>query len=225
MKQPWCGSVIKLAAVLGLAAGMLTLPGCMAAAAEGRMKGEAVAAQYDGLHHHSVAIVVYADDATLWEYASAREDVAAFVAQELRTNMPTIRLMNNREVSNWQQETLHWEALSVKDMGKHFSVDRVIYLELLEYSAHEPGSTDLLRGRIRATAKVYETDTPGDAPTWHGDIEAFFPEDSPADISRTNELTVRKHALESFSKKLVDYFYDHHDIKPMLRERNGNGGS
>jgi hypothetical protein len=196
------------------------LSGCWAAVAYDRMNGHTVAAQYNGIASHSVAIVVYADDATLWEYASAREDVSAFIAQRLRMDIPTCRLVNYRDVAQWQDETLHWEALQVKDIGKHFSVDRVIYIELLEYSAHEPGASDLLRGRIRASAKVYETNTPGDNPAWHGQFETFFPTDGPADISRTNELTVRKMALEFFSKKVVDCFYDHNEKEPLLRDRD-----
>jgi len=201
-----------------LVALLLALPGCWAAAAYERTVGRPVAAQYQGLPNHSVAVVVYADDATLWEYASAREDVAAFVAQQLRMNLPTIKLLDYREVANWQQETLHWEALQVKDIGKHFSVDRVIYVELVEYAAHEPGSADLLRGRIRANAQVFETTAPGGTAAWHADIEAFFPLDGPSDISHSNELTVRKQALELFSKKLVYSFYDHHELDPMVRE-------
>ena len=219
MTKLWHGLNSRALVWLGLACVALALPGCWLAAAKERVEGKQVNALYDGLKGHSVAVVIWADNETVWEYASAQEDIASFINQQLRTDMPSIRLMNYRDVLNWQQETLHWEALEVKDIGKHFSVDRVIYIELLEYSSHEPGSADLLRGHIRANAKVYETDTPGDAPAWHGEIDTYFPKDSPADPGRSSEITVRKRALEEFSKTLVGYFYDHKEKEPLLRDK------
>ena len=107
-------------------------------------------AQYTGLENHSVAIIVYAsEDAILFEYPTAREDVAAFVTQQLRTNIPSIRLVDYHEVADWQNQTPHWEVMQVKDMGRHFSVDRVIYIELSDYSMHDPGSNDLLADTSR----------------------------------------------------------------------------
>lgn len=186
---------------------LLTLASCVGDPGDYGRKDKSIPVEYSGLDKKSVAIVVYADDATTWEYARARDEVSAFVAQSLRTAVPTARVLNYKEVLQWQDETLNWYALPVKDIGKHFGVDRVIYIEVLQYGSRENGSADLLRGHVKANCNIYEIDSGGaDKPTWSKPIEKLFPEDGPEDPMKSNDLVVRKRALEGFASDLVAHF-------------------
>ena len=199
-------------------AGALT--GCWAAAAYEQMNGKAVDAQYKGLDEKSVAIVVYADPATTLEYPNSRDEISAFVTEKLQVGMPKVRLLNYKEVIRWQDDTLNWSAVPEKDIAKHFSVDRVIYIELAEYSTREPGSEDLLRGRIKALCKVFEADTPGDTPAWKNDFAVFWPEFMPQDVQHSSDRIVRKRVLDVFAEKLVWCFYDHKELEKTVREKS-----
>jgi hypothetical protein len=194
-----------LLALAGVCA-TLSLAGCVGDPGKYGEEDKEIPVEYSGLAGKSVAIVVYADDATTWEYARAREEVSAFVAQALRVGIPTIRLVDYHDVLQWQDATLNWYGLPIKDIGKHFDVDRVIYIELLQYSSREPGTTDLLRGSVKANCSVYETDSAGDKPAWSGTIAAEFPEKGPEDPLKSNDLIVRKRALETFAGTLTQHF-------------------
>lgn len=199
---------------------VLTLAGCQwAARAYERQNGKAVTAVYTGLLDKSVAIVVYADDATTFQYPECREEISAFVAARFRGNVPNIRLLSHKDVINWQNETLNWQALQVKDIGKHFSVDRVLYIELNEFASREPDSDMLLRGRIKASCQVFEVDIPGNQPSWREEIAVYFPDNGPLDATQSSELVVRKRALEMFSENLVNRFYDHRELEKTIKEK------
>src|SRR3954471_19166121 len=117
-----------------LVAALAGLSGCYLLGAQARAQGREVAAQYAGLANKSVAIVVYVPAATIDEYSGTREEISTFVAAQMRQHLPTTRLLNPRDVVAWQNNTINWYALPEKDMGKHFSVDRVLYIEIAEYS-------------------------------------------------------------------------------------------
>ena len=92
--------------------------------------------QYRGLPRQRVVLLVYCDDATTFLYPQARQEVSSFVAAELAKKLPKAQLVNYHTVIDYQNNTPAWDALPVKAIGKHFSADRVIYIELIAYSFH-----------------------------------------------------------------------------------------
>src|SRR5438128_75656 len=120
------------------------------------LSAKAFAAPYAGLADKSVAIVVYAPAATMDEYPGAREEISDFVATQMREHMGSTRLMAPRDVIYWQNDTLNWQNLSAKDVGQHFKVDRVLFIEVLDYSMRRPTGVSNLQGRLRAQCKIYE---------------------------------------------------------------------
>ncbi len=133
--------------------------------------------------------------------------------------MATVRLLDYREVLQWQDDTLSWGNLMEKDWGKHFGVDRVLSIELLRYDTREPGAQDYLHGRLMATAKVFEVDTPGQTATWQQDFDISWPEVEALGPGQGDETTVRIHLLDAFGKKLVGCFYDHRELDPSIRDK------
>jgi hypothetical protein len=198
----------------------LALAGCWLAAAQERANGHKVAADYTGLADQSVAVVVYADQAQTDEFPDARTEISNFLAAAFRTKIPSVRLLDFREVTAWQDDTLNWSALPEKDIGKHFSADRVLYIELLDYSTRANNSFGDLQGHIKAQCKVFETNSPGATPAWSDLIEVRWPKDHPLDPASGSEVAVRKRALEQFSNDLVNRFVEHREIEGSLRDAN-----
>lgn len=198
----------------------VALAGCWLAAASERANGHKVGAQYTGLADQSVAVVIYADQASTDEFPHARTEISNFLGAAFRTKMPTVRLLDFREVTAWQDDTLNWNALPEKDIGKHFSTDRVLYIELLDYSTRATNSFGDLQGHIKAQCKVFETNSPGQAPVWADLVEVRWPKDHPLDPATGSEVAVRKRALELFSNELVNRFVEHREIEGSLRDAN-----
>ena len=83
----------------------------------------------------------------------------------------------------------------------------------------EPASTDLLRGHIETTCKVFETDSAGSTAAWHQNVTVFWPENGPMDANHGSDNTVRTQVLSTFSGKLAGAFYDHRDVDPSTRDK------
>jgi len=168
-----------------------------------------------------VAIVIYADWATSLEYVGARDEIAVFVTARIHEMIPTAKLVNAKEIIHWQDDTQEWQGMPVKEIGTHFGVDRVLYIELLDYHTREPGSKNLMRGRIHAVARVYETDTPGDKPVWEREIDVYWPKVAPVNSLQSSDVTVRRRVLEAFSDELVGNFFDRREYEKSIREQEG----
>ncbi len=202
-----------------LAAAPLGLSGCWLFAASQESQGTKVPAQYLGLADKSLAIVVYADQASTDEFPSSRTEISNFLAAAFRTKLPSARLLDQREVSAWQDDTLNWNALPEKDIGKHFSTDRVLYIELIAYTTRANASFGDLQGHIKAVCKVFEVDQPGNGPAWSDVVEVRWPKDRPLDPTTGSEIAVRKRALELFSTELVNRFVEHREYPDSLRDQ------
>ena len=173
-------------------------------------------APYLDLANKSVAIIVYTPQATLNQYTATREEVSAFVATQMRGHMPGARVLDPDDMITWQTSTLNWANLSARDVGRHFNVDRVLTIEVLDYSTKRPLGVSNFQGRLRAQCHVYDTsaDAAGpDArghmtPVWTGLVDAAWPSGKPLDPTQTNEAAVRLRTLDTFADLLVQYFYE-----------------
>jgi hypothetical protein len=167
---------------------------------------------YAGLTDKSVAIVVWAPLATLDEYPGAPEEISTFVATQMRGHMPTTRPVDPQQIIRWQADTLNWQNLPAADIGRHFQADRVLVIDVLDYSTRRPLGVSNLQGRLRAECKIYDTaraaaePAPG-RPAWTGLVDAAWPSGKPLDPTQTNETAVRQRTLDAFADVLVRYFY------------------
>jgi len=171
---------------------------------------------YAGLNNKSVAIVVYVPPAAANEYTGARDEISSFITAQFREHLPTVQLLNPQIVMNWQDDTLNWQALSGDAVGKHFGVDRVLYVEVLSYTSRKVLKYSNMQGDLRALCKIYQSDAPAPPPAapapppaWTGLVDAFWPLSRPLDPTQTNEAAVRLHTLEAFADQLVGHFYEH----------------
>jgi hypothetical protein len=189
------------------------LSGCFGGVAH---RSVPVVADYAGLNDKSLGIVVYTGQANTDEFPGARKDITSFVANQFRLHMPTTRLLNPEDVMDWQDDTINWFALSEKDIGRHFSVDRVLYIEVLAYEAKNANNYG---GHLRANCKIFEVDAAGDAPAWSGVIDVMWPRDKPLPVGQGNEVTVRSRTLQGFAAELVGHFFTHDAADVPLQER------
>src|SRR6185369_2499082 len=110
------------------------------------------------------------------------------------------------DMINWQNSKLNWSNLSPREIGRHFNVDRLVAIEVLDYSTRRPIGVSNLQGRLRAQCRIYDTskdaagpDSAGRSETlWTGLVDAAWPSGRPLDPTQTNESAVRLRTLESF---------------------------
>ena len=158
--------------------------------------------RYDGLAHHRVAVLIYCNSATSFQYPQARREVSSFVAAQLARELPTARLLDYHVMLAYQDHTSNWQMLPVKAIGKHFSVDRVLYIELTSYRFHARGANNLLRGDISANVYVYDTHVGGSGRVFSTRIEAHWPKHGPEAGFDADLDMVRMNTLDRFSREL-----------------------
>ena len=198
--------------VLGIS---LLLAGCGLFGGNKAPQGFTSATDYPGLADKSVAIVVYAPRATLEEYTGAREEISSFLVAKMRERMPTTRLVAPREVIYFQDDTLNWTSLTERDIGRHFSVEKVLFIQILDYSTRPIVGYGNMQGHLRAQCRIVDSSpaavaaaTPGARPDveWKGIIDVRWPPDRPLDPTQTNEGAVRLRLLDAFAERLTQCF-------------------
>jgi hypothetical protein len=187
---------------------------------------------YNGLQGKSLAIVVLVPTPTVDEFPRAQFEISSFLINEFAQHISrspldfpatqpasgaagggaggvSFPIMNAQDIINWQSDTLNWQSLSEKEIGKKFGVDRVLFIHVLDYSTHKTLTPGNLQGHLRALCKVVEVDSPAppNEPAWTGLVDVAWPANQPLSPIDTQEDAVRMRTLESFATRLVGYFY------------------
>lgn len=166
-----------------------------------------VSAEYPHLAGKKVAIVVWADMDTLFEFPHIQLEISEHVRYAMQPNIEKITFVPNRQIVEAQQRDSSWSRKSPAALGARFGADRVLAIELTQCTTREPDSTHLYRGRISANLKVYDTAQPDAEPAWKGTAEAAFPKDAQAAWG-TDENAVRRATMEAFGQEVANFFYE-----------------
>jgi hypothetical protein len=166
-----------------------------------------VPAEYPHLAGKKVAIVVWADMDTLFEFPHIQLELSEHVRYAMQPNIEKVTFVPNRQIVEAQRRDSAWSRRSPAALGARFEADRVLLIELTQCSTREPDSTHLYRGRISANLKVYDTAQPEAEPVWKGTCEAAFPKDAQAAWG-TDENTVRRATMEAFGQEVANFFYE-----------------
>ncbi|MEX0777813.1 MAG: hypothetical protein WD042_19095 [Phycisphaeraceae bacterium] len=205
-------AMLLLAAVL--------VPGCAvlglaAYGVGGGTKTLKVDAQYRGLAGRSVAVVVAADEYVLYEFPNAPLAVGQVVSSELVTHIPGLRVTDPRQVVDFQRANPYWATLPYGALVKRLGVERIVYVDLSQYSTHEPGNASLWQGVIAGGVSVVEAEAadPNNLAFSHA-IRAAFPEGREIGVTGADNQTVEIGVLKTFAKKVAWLFYDHEETVP-----------
>ena len=197
-------------AVVLSAAGLL-LVGCKALAAPWLLWGpeptRTVPAEYPYLSGKKACVLVWAEMDTLFEYPHVRLEVAEHVAHAMKGNVAGVSVTPNREVEQLQQRERDWDRADPAVLGKRFGAERVLVVELTQYSTREPDSPHLYRGRISANVKVYDTSYPKSAPAYKSVVETVYPPDSVGQWG-SSDRGIRLATMEAFAQDVAGKFYD-----------------
>lgn len=196
---------------VGLIPLLAMLVGCQAMAAPFLMWGpeptRTVDAEYPYLDGKNASILISADYDTLFEYPWVQLELAKYVQVALETHLPKVVITPPRTVVDYQRRDVDWDRKPPALVGKNFDAERVVLIELTQYSTREPDSPHLFRGRIGARVRVYDTAYPDAEPAYSTDVEVAYPEDSAGEWG-SNDRAIRKQTMELFAEELAGKFYD-----------------
>jgi hypothetical protein len=166
-----------------------------------------VPAEYPYLEGKKVCLLVWADWETLTEYPSVQLEVAEHATEAIKPNVPGISFTPNRKIVELQRREINWDRGDPAVLGARFGADRVLMIELTQYTTREPESPHLYRGRISANLKVYHTEYRDSAPLFKTSVETAYPPESVGEWGMDDDAT-RKATMEAFALEVAGKFYD-----------------
>ncbi len=173
-----------------------------------------VHATYEGLENHSVAVIVNADLATLYEHPDVAMIISANVAHRIQSNVEGSRVLSPRIVSDWQFRTPQWSALPYSDVTSDLDVDRLVIIDLHEFRLHPRGNRWLWEGVCTANVGVVERDGfDPDTFTDMFEILSEFPKEKGVGRESADATRIQAGLLHQFVEATGWLFYKHLEAK------------
>ncbi|MEM8737478.1 MAG: hypothetical protein AAGG38_03230 [Planctomycetota bacterium] len=176
-----------------------------------------VAAEYTDLEGKRVAVLVAADEYTLFRFPRSPFRTGEAVSRGIVENLPEVSVSLPKEIARYQRSNPYWITTRPSRIIDELGVDRLVIIDLNEYRTNEAGNINVWKGVIDGTVSVYEAD--GEDPdnrTFERQVRAEFPRDSEFGLvrDRADEESVEAAVLEAFALKAGGLFYDHQEDRP-----------
>lgn len=208
----------RVAALALCAIVLLPLPGCALAALAGGMAESyrrtgtrTVAAEYEGLQGHSVAVVVSVDRMILGTFPALATTLTNAITVRLAdpANTGITGFVPPRAVLEFQYSNPDWTAWNYIDLVEEFGVDRLVYVDIYEFRLHEPGNAYLWEGVAVARVGVIEAESGLDSFTFVKDVQVGFPDGQGYGPQDFNEQTVRQALTGRLIDRVSWLMYEH----------------
>ena len=169
-----------------------------------------IEAEFDKLPSHSVAVVIFADQQTQYEYPYARLTLGQAVSAELAKQIENVTVVDVRKVCRYQDENFYWETQDKTQLAKNLGADYILVVNLLHYATREPGSLNLYRGSIASQPSLFDAAVPEhEAKVWAGQITVTHPSGDTGGIPAADDRNIRETVEKLFARDLIRKFYKH----------------
>ena len=176
-----------------------------------------IKAAYTGLNDQRVAILVDADEYTLFAHPHSQRLVAEAVGRELRNHLPGVSVSDPAQIEQFQRRNPAWISVPYRDLFSQLDVDRLIFIELVEYRMHEPGNRYVWQGVIVGNVGVAEQDASNpDQLAFLTTVSTKYPPDRPLPMLEADEQTMELATLKSFSIDVGNLFHDYKKTEKPL---------
>ena len=211
--------IARFALLLGM---LCALGGC-AAEQQPRSKWvETPEALYEGLKGHTCAVMIWTDWHTRTEYSHLQLDLGKALTQKLEEHYKPkkekdakkpeelVTFTNPASVVRYQREHPEILSMPIAEVAPRLQTQRVIYVEVEEFSAHSPEAPMVLKGNTRASLRVVEVEG-AEVKLFFEEagIKAHFPPDRPEGVVESEKVNVRtiyEGTIDLLAEKLLARF-------------------
>ncbi len=169
-----------------------------------------VHAQYKEMENKRFAVLVAADEYTLYQSPEAASAICQAVTRQLATNIPSARPVDPRQVIAFQEQNPYWTTSPYGPLLKRLNVDRLIIIDLVQYNMHDKGNSHVWRGVAVANVSVAEAeaDDPNNL-TFSTTVKTVYPPDTSIGVLQAEESSFRMGLLGQFTTTVANLFSDH----------------
>ena len=198
-----------MAAVLAAAAGCGVFQYATYVVAGGE-RPVTVTAAYRGMENKSFAVLVAADEYSLFRHPQAQTNVCRAVSIAVAARVAGTQPMDPVQLAAFQRENPFWPTSPPGDLIERLGVDRLLLVSLVDYRLHERGNAHMWRGTIVANVDVIEADAsdPNNS-AYRATVKAVYPADTSVGMLNANDRAVELRVLEAFGRNLTNLFVDH----------------
>lgn len=199
---------------------LLALPGCnilrymtRVVAGDDTSERVKVLAAYDGLKNQRVAVLVAADEFTFFDYPKATLRIRQSITTRLTADVEGFKPVDPDQLEKFQMDNPHWTTWTYPELLKRLDVDRIVYIDLSEYTTHQSGDPYVWRGAISANVGVVSSDSPNpNALVYRDLINVIYPQDQPVGVIDSDDETIELGMLNLFATKVAWKFTDHEEV-------------
>ncbi|MEM1109478.1 MAG: hypothetical protein AAGH99_12400 [Planctomycetota bacterium] len=214
--------LLRRTAAMGLLLGLvLPLSGCnviaWAAAASRKDKPVDIPAEYLDMVDKRIAVMVAADEYTMFRFPRATDRVGLSVSNAIHGNVDEAVVSIPAEIARYQRKNPYWITARPSRLIDELGVDRLVIIDLNEYRTHEGRNTGVWQGVIDGTVTVHEAD--GEDPdnaAFQKQVRAEFPEDSNFGMisADTEAESIEAATLRVFARRAGGLFFDYQEVRP-----------
>lgn len=167
-------------------------------------------AEYNGLEGKQVAVMVAADEMTLYQYPRAAEQISRSITGMLNGNMKEVHVIAWERVLKYQRANPDWGITPYGQMIEALHVDRIVYVDLTEYRTHDPGNLHVGRGVVRANVGVAEAQFKNSSGfAYQQTVNAVYPSDNNIGIPEADKQSIQEGLSVALATNIVRLFHDH----------------
>ncbi len=158
--------------------------------------------EYEGLEDLTVAVVTISDSSSYTRDQKSSE-LSSFVGKILAREIKDVKIVRNDKISHWR-DTNGWDSLDFADIGKGVKADKVIGIELGNFSLRD-GPT-LYCGTSDVSITVIDVAT-GEVDFTKSLEEYRYPTMAGQHTSETTESRFRKLYLQTLAEEIGRSFH------------------
>jgi len=196
-----------------------SLQGCIIGAAIGGMAESAkrtgsheVEAEYNGIAGHSFTVVVSANRLIEGNNPGLSARLTQRINDRIIQNAGPSFAIPSQDLLTVLYNTPQWIAMPRGEVAEMLGVERLIVLEVIEYSLHEPGNQYVWDGSVSAMLSVYESDSGfPDDPTFEKALRIKFPDSTGFMRNELPETAVTTELSNRLVNRASWLFYTHEE--------------
>ncbi len=190
---------------------LIGLPAVMAESYK-RSSTHAVEPEYTGLEGHSFAVIVAADRVIQADDPNLLPELLIACSERLREYAGANGYVPPQTVMEYMANNPRWVAMSPTDLAKDLGVERLVYVDLIDFRLHEPGNAYIWDGRASASVGVLEMDTPNpDDFIYRKEVVVQFPNEKNVGREDMQQSVVRTRLQIRLVDRIVWNFYEHEE--------------
>jgi hypothetical protein len=194
-----------------------------------------ILAAYKGLAGKSVGVMVYVDPNAAMNWPTLQLDLANYLDYKLKEAQKDEKLEDlvgttfpyqPRSFVRYQREHPGIEALPITEVAPKLGVERLIYVQVNDFTTRAEGTITMYLGRIDVTLQVVEIDpATKTAKVAYSDpnIKLKFPRKAPDEgLLSGNDRTIYQGTLDEITTELAVKFFRHPDYSMGVVDPDAN---